>query len=59
MFNYKTSTVLDDKGRIVIPVKIRESLELKKGDLLGIEYQDGIIQIYAIADEQKGKQIQE
>lgn len=58
LLNYKTVSVLGDKGRVVLPAKIREAMQIEKGDALVIEYQDGIIQIYAI-DTDQPKKIQE
>lgn len=48
LFEYRTKTVLGEKGRIVIPAKIREDLQIEKGDSLVIECVDGIIKIYPI-----------
>jgi AbrB family looped-hinge helix DNA binding protein len=39
---------LDKQGRIVIPAKVREAMEVKEGDSVAIEYQDGIMQVYVI-----------
>jgi AbrB family looped-hinge helix DNA binding protein len=52
-FEYKSVIVLGDKGRIVIPEKIRKDMEIIKGDDLVIEYQDGIIKIYATWDREE------
>jgi AbrB family looped-hinge helix DNA binding protein len=41
--NLKSTIVIGDKGRIVIPVKIREALQLEEGDALTIAVVDGII----------------
>lgn len=46
LFEYKSTIVLGDRGRIVIPDQVRKSLELNHGDKLVIEVQDGIITIY-------------
>jgi len=45
---FKTVLTLDNKGRIVIPVKVRELLGLEIGEVLALEYQDGIIQLYPV-----------
>lgn len=47
---YKTVLMLDDKGRVTIPVKVRDLLELKAKDALRLEFvaADGIIMIYPI-----------
>jgi AbrB family looped-hinge helix DNA binding protein len=34
LLQYMTTLVLDDKGRIVIPQKVRDLLELKRGSTL-------------------------
>jgi len=41
-----TKTVIDDKGRIYIPKKIRRQLAIKEGDKLFIEIVDGYLKIY-------------
>lgn len=53
MFTYRTVLTLDNKGRVVIPVKVREELELKSGDTFVLEYADGIITLVAWDVEKK------
>lgn len=48
LFEYKTAITVDDKGRIVIPQKVREDMGLQRGEMLGLEYQDGIITIFVL-----------
>lgn len=43
---------VDDLGRIVIPRKIRESLEIKAGDLIDIRCINGEIILKKIIDEE-------
>jgi AbrB family looped-hinge helix DNA binding protein len=50
---YKTTLTMDSKGRIVIPVKVREAMGVKDSDLLALVYQDGIIEIFVTELEKK------
>lgn len=43
MFPYVTSLILDGKGRIVIPARVRESLNLKPGDVVKLEFLGNVI----------------
>jgi AbrB family looped-hinge helix DNA binding protein len=38
---YKSTILVDDKGRIVIPQKVREEMGLKRGSTLILEYLRG------------------
>jgi AbrB family looped-hinge helix DNA binding protein len=51
VFVYKSVITLDKQGRIVIPAKVREAMEVREGDSLAVEYQDGILQVYVINTE--------
>ena len=51
MFVYKSVITLDKQGRIVIPAKVREAMQVREGDSIAIEYQDGIMQVYVIDTE--------
>jgi AbrB family looped-hinge helix DNA binding protein len=51
MFAYVDTLVIDKQGRIVIPAKVRKDLGLNEGDMIRLEYQDGIIQIYLVEME--------
>lgn len=51
MEGYKTKIILGEQGRIVIPLKIRELMELRKGDVLVLDYSDGILQIIVLGEE--------
>jgi AbrB family looped-hinge helix DNA binding protein len=50
---YKTTLTMDSKGRIVIPIKVREAMGMKEADLLALVYQDGVIEIFVTELEKK------
>lgn len=50
---YKTTLTIDNKGRIVIPAKVREAMGIKETDLLALIYQDGIIEMFVTELEKK------
>lgn len=50
---YKTVLTMDSKGRIVIPAKVREAMGLKETDIIGLVYQDGIIELFVTDIEKK------
>lgn len=51
MFGYKTVITIDEKGRIVIPSKVREELGVIRGDMMALEYQDGVITLFVVDKE--------
>jgi AbrB family looped-hinge helix DNA binding protein len=50
---YKTTLTIDNKGRIVIPVKVREAMGLTEKDLIACVYQDGVIELFVTELEKK------
>jgi AbrB family looped-hinge helix DNA binding protein len=50
LFPYVTTLVLDDKGRIVIPQKVRDMMGLVKGSGLKLEFVEGQITIRRVED---------
>lgn len=52
MFPYVTSLILDGKGRVVIPSRVRESLGLKPGDIVKLEFLGNVITLNV---EEKGE----
>lgn len=53
LFQYKSTITVDSKGRILIPLMVRDRLELKQGDVFILEYQDGIITLTFLGEEEK------
>lgn len=53
MFVYMDNLVIDKQGRIVIPSKIRKDLGIVEGDMIRLEYQDGIIQMFLVEKDEK------
>jgi AbrB family looped-hinge helix DNA binding protein len=50
---YKTTLTIDTKGRIVIPIKVREAMGLTEKDLIALIYQDGVIELFVTELEKK------
>jgi AbrB family looped-hinge helix DNA binding protein len=53
--NYVTTLVLDDKGRITIPVKVREFLSLQPGEMIHLSFEVGTTEIKLIINEKGEK----
>lgn len=47
--SYKTVVILDDKGRLVIPAKVRDMLQLEKKDMLELVLENGVITLSLLA----------
>jgi AbrB family looped-hinge helix DNA binding protein len=45
---YKTVLMMDGKGRITIPAKVRDMMNFKEGETLALILQDGIIQVFPV-----------
>jgi AbrB family looped-hinge helix DNA binding protein len=45
---YKTVLIMDGKGRITIPSKVRDMMNVKEGEVFALILQDGIIQVFPV-----------
>lgn len=57
MNEFVSTLLMDKQGRIIIPLKVRELLGLKAGEMLRIECSrvDGIITLFAVGTDEENK----